>query len=55
MMGCKDDFNYTVQEAQALYDLVQGESKELIFYDSGHLLPEGYEEKAIGWFITHLK
>jgi cephalosporin-C deacetylase-like acetyl esterase len=47
LMGKKDDFNYTVAEAQALFDLVQGNAKEIIFYDSGHRLPEEYAEKAI--------
>jgi len=55
LMGRKDDFNYTLEEAQALFDLVQGKSKELIFYDSGHRLPEEYTDNALEWFLTHLK
>ncbi|MFC2168874.1 alpha/beta hydrolase family protein [Acidobacteriota bacterium] len=55
LMGQNDDFNYTVAEAQSLFDLVQGKSKELIFYDCGHRLPEEYAKQAIGWFTTHLK
>ena len=55
LMGRNDDFNYTVDEAQALYDLIEGESKELVFYDSGHRLPGEHVSKALEWFKKHLK
>lgn len=55
LMGRKDSFNYSVAEAQALFDLVQGNSKELIFFDSGHRLPEEYADNVLDWFVSHLK
>ncbi|MBW2605284.1 MAG: alpha/beta fold hydrolase [Deltaproteobacteria bacterium] len=55
LMGRKDDFNYTVEEAQALFDLVKGKQKELVFYDCGHRLPEEYIAEALDWYVAHLK
>ena len=55
LMGRNDDFNYTVEEAQALYDLIEGTSKELVFYDSKHRLPEEHVDKALEWFKKHLQ
>ncbi len=55
LMGKNDDFNYTVEEARALYDLIDGESKEIVFYDSGHRLPEEHTSKALEWFKNHIK
>ncbi|MGB6866857.1 MAG: hypothetical protein WBE11_14305 [Candidatus Aminicenantaceae bacterium] len=55
LMGRNDEGQCTVEEAQALYDMIQGESKELVFYDSGHRLPEEHVPKALEWFKGHLK
>jgi dipeptidyl aminopeptidase/acylaminoacyl peptidase len=55
LMGRNDDFNYTVEEARALYDLIEGESKEIVFYDSKHRLPEEHISKALEWFKDHLQ
>ncbi len=56
LMGRNDyEVNYTVAEAKASYDLIEGESKEIVFYDSEHQLPEEHVSKAAGWFKNHLK
>lgn len=54
LMGRTDQF-YTVQEGQQLYTLIDSQTKDLIFYDSGHRLPKEYTKKALNWFQTHLK
>lgn len=55
LMGRNDESQYTVEEAQALYSLIEGESKELVFYDSGHRLPAEHVSKALEWFKKHLQ
>jgi dienelactone hydrolase len=55
LMGKNDDFNYTVEGAKALYDLIEGDSKEIYFYGCGHRLPEEHISKAMEWFVKHLK
>ena len=50
-----DSFCCTVQEAEQLYNLINGESKELIFYDSGHKLPPEHAPEATNWFKNNLK
>jgi dienelactone hydrolase len=54
LMGKTDPF-YTVNEAQQVFDLVDSGTKELVFYDSGHMLPPESTTKAHEWFETHLK
>lgn len=49
MMMARQDQFYTVDQAQALFDRVPGESKTLRFFDSGHSLPAGYAEEAVSW------
>jgi hypothetical protein len=55
LMGKNDDFNYTVDEARAFFDLIEGDSKEIHFYDSKHSLPEEHAFKALEWFKNHIK
>jgi predicted esterase len=56
LMGRKDyEVNYKVEEARALFDLIEGESKEIVFYDSEHQFPEEHVSKAAGWFKNYLK
>jgi esterase/lipase len=49
-----DRFNCTIQEAVQLYNMINGESKELIFYDSKHRLPPEHATKAVEWLIKNL-
>ncbi len=55
LMGKNDDFNYTVAEARAIYDLIEGDAKEIDFYDSKHSLPEKHALKVQEWFNNRLK
>ena len=56
LMGQKDsEVNYTVEEAQAFYDFIKGESKEIVFYDCEHRLPEEHVPKAVHWLKNHIK
>jgi predicted esterase len=55
LMGKNDTGQCTVEEARARYDLIEGESKELVFYESGHRLPEEHVQKVAEWFTRHLK
>lgn len=55
MLMAKQDIYYTEEEANQLYQLIPGPTKELRFFDSGHELPVDYVPKATGWFQTHLK
>ena len=54
IMGLKD-FWYTEDEANQLFDLIPGPTKELIWFDSGHILPIGFVLKALSWFQSHLE
>jgi dienelactone hydrolase len=54
LMGRKDSY-YTIDEAQQLFELVDSPTKELVFYDSGHILPDDFATKAVEWFLQHLK
>lgn len=55
VMGKQDNF-YTPEEANQLYQLIPGSTKELVFFDSGHILPaEEWVPKAASWIQSHLK
>lgn len=49
LMGCSDRF-YSFEEANHLYTMIASSTKELVFYNSGHFLPEAYVSKARDWF-----
>jgi len=53
LMG-RSDPAYSVGEAEQLHDLISGSSKKLIWYESGHRLPDGYIADAVDWFQSHL-
>ncbi|NBB86638.1 MAG: alpha/beta fold hydrolase [Bacteroidetes bacterium] len=53
MMGREDPY-YTEAEATALFDLLPTPTKELIFYDAAHRLPDAYPGDAVSWLTTHL-
>ena len=54
LMGRQDQY-YTVDQAQRLFDIVNGNRKELTFYDSGHELPHEWVGRAAEWLIKYLK
>jgi dienelactone hydrolase len=54
LMGKADPF-YTVEESEQLFEMIEGGPKKLIFYESGHRLPEEYVGDAVAWLNEHLK
>ena len=53
-MGQSDAY-YSACEAALLMEMIEGDPKELNWYDSGHRLPEEYIAKARQWFEQYLK
>ena len=53
LMG-RSDPAYSVGEAEQLHELINGSSKKLIWYESGHRLPDEYIADAVSWFQSHL-
>lgn len=49
-----DKFNCTVDEANALFELLQMDEKKIIFYDCNHKLPKEHAKDVFNWFVTHL-
>ena len=45
----------TVAEAEALYKLVPGSKKEMLFFPGDHRLPSEYGDRAVRWQKIHLK
>ena len=54
LMGSKDKY-YTVDEVEQLYDLIDGNNKKLVWYDSGHFMPQKHVIEAAEWFSKYLK
>jgi dienelactone hydrolase len=54
LMGRKDEY-YTEEDARHVFDLIPGATKDLVFYDSGHVLPPEFTTKAVNWHKEHLK
>lgn len=55
LMGNTDERNYTMADARNLQDLIISNTKELIFYESGHQLPGEWTKKATQWMEKYLK
>lgn len=49
LMATNDEQNYTSESATRIYDLVGSASKDLVFYDSGHMLPREWTTRAADW------
>ena len=54
LMGRNDQY-YTEDDARQVFEMIPGTTKDLVFYDSGHVLPSGYETEAVNWHKEHLK
>lgn len=52
--GTNDPYG-TVEDIRYLHELVGSPTKELLFFDSGHLLPAEFISKTVAWFRKHLK
>lgn len=55
LMGNTDTRNYTTETAQQLHASINSKTKELVFYDSGHILPSEWTLKATAWIEAYLK
>lgn len=53
MMG-RSDPNYSVTQAEALFNEIAAEAKSLRLYDSGHSLPACYTADAVEWLRSRL-
>lgn len=53
LMGRKDSY-YTAAHVDQVYGLLGSSAKEVVWYDVGHRLPEGYAGEAADWFRQHL-
>lgn len=54
LMGRNDKWN-GVKASRQMFDLISSPTKELIFYDSGHHLPEEWKDESIKWIQKYLK
>lgn len=55
LMGKRDERNYSIDAAQRLYKLIPGNRKDLVFYESGHMLPGEWTSRATEWMKKYLK
>lgn len=55
LVGENDKYNYSMEDARQLYNLINSDSKDLIIYESGHKLPVEWTNKANDWMIKYLK
>lgn len=53
LMGRTDSF-YTSEDVTQVYGLLGSKTKELVWYDVGHRLPEAYAGATTAWFRSHL-
>lgn len=53
LLGNQDEL-YTPEWGQELFQLINSSSKEIIWYDSGHSLPEAWTGEAFKWFNKYL-
>lgn len=53
LMGKNDERNYTEDQAHQLHDLIGSDTKELVFFDSGHILPAEWTDQAVHWIDKH--
>jgi len=54
LMG-RSDLACPFEDALQIYDLIESDSKNLVFFDCDHKLPEEYATIAVKWFNEHLK
>lgn len=55
LMANKDERNYTPKKARQLNDLIGSDAKDLIFFDSGHMLPAEWTTHATEWLVEYSK
>jgi len=55
LVGEEDHRNYSPEAARRIHALLASPEKELVFYPSGHKLPQEWTEAATEWMRTHLQ
>jgi predicted esterase len=55
LMGKNDERNYSETSATQLYNLIASSTKNLMFFESGHMLPLSWTHEAIKWIEKYLK
>jgi predicted esterase len=55
LMGRNDNLSATEADARRVYELIPGSNKELVFLDSGHVLPVEYVSRAVKWLADGLQ
>ncbi len=55
LMGESDNRNYTKNDGQRLYELLQSKNKKIKWFDSGHKLPDEWTNSASEWMLQYLK
>ena len=50
----REDSMCRPEEAEALFEYLEGSSSRLIFFEAGHRLPADYARPAAAWIIEHL-
>ena len=55
LMGNQDERNYTRETAQQLHTLISSDIKDLVFFESGHMLPSEWTSHATKWVDKYLK
>ncbi|HEX2168432.1 MAG TPA: hypothetical protein VHG09_14450, partial [Longimicrobiales bacterium] len=54
MLHGRNDRTITASQAQRLFDAA-GQPKELVWYDSGHVLPATAADRAAMWLVEELR
>ena len=54
LMGTKDSW-YTKSEAESTEAELQSQQKQLVWYETGHRMPEEYAGAAVAWFRKYLR
>ncbi len=53
--GKEDERNYSIDEANQLFEMIKSENKNIIFFESGHKLPSEWTKKASDWIFSNIK
>lgn len=54
LMAENDERNYSMDAAQRLHELIISNKKDLVFYESGHMLPGEWANRATEWMEKYL-
>lgn len=54
MLNGRDDEYSTLEGIQELYELIGSPVKELVLFDSGHILPPDHLPRVVDWFSRYL-